>query len=274
MRRVAALFMLAMAGPAVAAAPYALPPLDFPQVVGFLDAIDIDGAIAAQVDAIWQPAIDAVIAANPGQRAAARTFADGYQVRERAAYRPVIAFELDRAVTRLLEPALQRRLDGQMAADFRRWQAGGGTEAQREQLAKIVVARRAAAVGPVRAKLDRATLLARSPDGVALRTLVGGNFYRCLPDFPGSGQPAADARLRAYCTLLLAAPPLVRLRATPAGSDLVLLAVAAQVTMLGTVAMAHDAGRSARQMIPADAFAAAHLAVPSVAAFPDAGPAR
>jgi len=265
--------MVAMAGPAVAAEPYTVPPLDFPHVVGFLDAIDIDGATAAMVDALWQPAIDAVVAANPKQREAARTFADGYRVRERAAYRPLVAFQFDRAVTRLLEPALQRRLQEEMAVDFRRWQAGGSTEAERLRLDTAQIARRAAAVGPVRAKLDRATRLAGSPDGIALRPLVGGSFYRCLPELNGPVQPAADARLRAYCAPLLAAPPVVRLRATPAGNDLVVLAAAAQVTMLGTVQMAHDAGTSARQMIPDDAFAAAHIAVPTAPAF-DAGPAR
>lgn len=256
---------IATAGSPVAAetSAYKLPPPQFAQVAGFLDAIDIDGATAALVESIWQPAIRSVVAANPEQREAAQRFADSYRIRELAAYRPLIAFQLDQSVTRLLDPALKKRLDALMAADFRRWQADGGSEARRQELAVKAVARQAEAVVPIQSKFGRVILLAKSPDGIALRGLHREGLFRCM-EFV-SKPTAINVPSPAACAPLLASPILARLRTKAAGSDLIALSAAANTIMLGSVAMAHPAGTSVRQLIGSEAFTAAGLTIPSPA---------
>lgn len=240
---------------------YPLPPLQFAGVEAFLDAVDVDRSIGEVVDGIWQPATAALVSANPARADAARRFAQARRDSERAAYRPLIAFQLDRATIQILNPTARRALaailDGVMAKSV----TPAAGEARRTALAARADAVKKAAFAPTNATLVAITRLARTPDGMALQALNRRGLYSCLPRSDGRGTTVKT--LRPECAALLATPALARLRRQPLGSALIDYSSAVQVIALGTIAMAHDAGLSFQQLLSSDAVAAAGLTMPT-----------
>jgi hypothetical protein len=277
-RALGAVLLLAAAGasaqqsppPADASPASALWSLRFPAATEFIDAIAIEEQAARIIDHFWQPAIVALVAANPDRADAARRFAKAARAEEAAHHRSTVAWALDHDAVELLDPGVDRQLKA-LEERSRAERAGipGLSEARQRALAEDY--RRIMSVPFARANGELAELarLARTPDGLALRELQRQGYYEC--EFWKSRQrrpPADEAR----CRMLAASPVLARLAKSPDGEQLIRLSNFAHSNLIVTIALAHADGGSIDRLLPAEELRAAGLAVPGDGDPQPAGP--
>jgi hypothetical protein len=252
---------LSPGAPAASEDGYRLAPLRLGAVETFLDAIAIEGEAALMIDSFWQPAIGALVAANPDKAALARSFGAERRAREFAAYRPLVAMMLDHGVIELLYPDARRRLEAlqnRRSADYTRTR----TVAPERDMAFAREAMRIRS-GPakrVNSNLEAIAELARTPDGIALRELYRRGYFWCARKALGN---SLSERRTAECAQLERSPALGRIRKTRAGEKLVLMHAAAYSNLAAMVAMAHDPGISLHRLLPPKEVTAAGLIVPA-----------
>ena len=201
-----------------------IPQNSFAGVEPLVEALAVEESAAILIDMFWEPAIAALVAANPDRADAARAFAAGLRARELTVYPALVAMMLDRqAVPRLYpkngaltDPAEVNALFGTMAA------------------------------------------LAATEDGRELTALLRQGYFLCAP---GVDRATAQEHAAA-CETLGQNPALQRLRSRAGGEDLILIAGAAFRHLVGMIQMGHAAGISLHRLLPPDAVRAAGLVVP------------
>lgn len=235
-----------------------LPPLEHPQVSALLDALRIDNEIELLTAPFWQPAIDAFLAANPAKLDDARSFATATRNRERASYRPLVGFMLDRNLPTSLYPDLSTQIRSLSDCRGRTCAVDQATRARKYQQLKAEGERR------FRADLPLLIKQAASPDAIALRELNRKGLWDCLSKSPGHwiSKQAEDAH-RSRCAPLLANTTVLKLQRTPAGQRLIALETAAYVQLTAMVAMTHDPGISLYLLLPPEKVREAGLQVPA-----------
>lgn len=249
----------ATSAPAAASPSDILPPIRFPGVDVFLDAIGIDEAAVALVDSFRQPAAEALVAANPDKAGAARAVADRERAAEIAMYRPLVAFTFDSRAVELLNPQVEQRLaalQARQSAGYGRTRSISPERLRHYQSEAARIAARPAA--RANAQVLELARLARTPDGVALRELQKTGLFYCLLEARNHGTEQEQAE----CAGVKNAPPLQRLRKVPMGADLIRLSSLAHLGLNGMMQMGHAAGMSLHRLLPPEKVRAAGLAVP------------
>jgi hypothetical protein len=240
---------------------YELPPRQFAAVDIFVDAIAIEDEAAQLIDSYWQPAIDALIAANPGKAELARSFGSQQRMAELSMFRPLVATILDDQAIELLNPDVRRRLGALFArrsAEMSRNRAF--SDAEELKFAREATRIRSGPASRVNAEFGALAALARSPDGIALRDLYRRGLSWCVA--MELGFPRLDHG-HPECAQLKDSPSLARLRKSPLGEKLIRVNGVAYVNLVAMVQMAHDPGISLHLLLPAEKVEAAGLAVPA-----------
>lgn len=272
-RDLPALLALLLIAPSAAAEPAPSPsevangvdPLSPPRLSamdGFLDAIAIDREIVLAVDSFWQPAIEALVAANPGKIEAARTFAAARRAQEIAVYRPIVARELDSNLVELFYPEVRKPLLA--LADRIAKHARTLSDPAEAYPAYAQEARRILAGPEKQTDTDLVSIaaLARTPEGAALRDLLRQGYFWCAK-LKGRIEPGMEAD----CARLGGSPALLRLKKANGGEKLIVANAAAYAQLMAWVAMAHGAGISLHRLLPTEELAAAGLKVPEDLSF-------
>ena len=240
--------------------PPKFPPIRFSAVEVFLDAIEIDREAASAIDPFWLPAIEALVAANPGDAARARSFASERRARELAQYRPLLAMLVDTHVVELLHPSVRRSL---AALQVRRNAEYARTRSVSDKLNRELAVEAMRIVAPAEKRLNGDLLalaaLARTADGTALRELVRQGYSWCVRPL----DEPADPGLKGVCARLEPSPALQRLRRQEGGEKLILLNGAVYGQLMAMAAMAHDPGISLHRLLPPEMVRAAGLSVPA-----------
>ena len=251
--------------------PYKIPPLRFSAVEVFLDAVEIDREAASAIDAFWLPAIEAFVAANPGDATRARSFASQRRAAELAQYRPLVAMLVDRNAVEVLYPSVRRALEALLARSNAEYARTRSFSAERDREFAVEATRiRGPAEKRLNADLLALAALARTGDGAALRELLRHGYSWCAvaPDEP------VDAGLKEICARLDPSPALQRLRQHEGGEKLILLNASAYGQLMAMVSMAHDPGISLHLLLPPEKVRAAGLSVPANLSFEELLPRR
>ena len=238
-----------------------LPPLEFSAVETLLTAFAFDEEAARLVDSFWQPAIVALVAANPDKAEVARSFGAQQRDAELAMYRPLVARTLDRDAVEVLYPEVRRQLDSlreRISAEYRDGQRP--SEDRRRQFGAEAGRIRASAAARTNSDLLALARLAVTPDGIALRDINRRGLYMCIDKKSGRFAPQREPQ---PCAELAVSPALLRLQRAPMGERLIYFSASAYVTLAAMVAMSHAAGLSLHRLLPPDAVRAAGLAVPA-----------
>jgi hypothetical protein len=221
-----------------------LPALRLPAARELADALEIEAQAIRIYDEVWQPATEALLAANPDRRDEARRFAQAALAETAARYVPIVALALDNDAIDLLDPDSGR--SAKALEERARLQAAGGNDPAFLELANR--------------RMTEIARLARTPDGIAFKALQLQGHYLC--DFWRSRR-RLGAQDEARCNRLAASPILARLAKTPEGRRLVRVSNFANVHLVTMIQLAHDAGHSIGMLMPAEKVRAAGLNFPS-----------
>lgn len=233
-----------------------LPPLEHPQINTLVDALRVDQEVALVTGQYWDAAIEAFVAANPNKPAEARAFATAARDRERAVYKPLVVFSLDRNLPIGLYPDL--------AAQRRALSDCSGQSCYSEQNARAQKYHQLQAEGERRFRADLPDLIKRasSPDAISLRDLNRKGVWNCFDSERRRLSKESENRHREACAPLLADRILLKLQRTKAGQQLIRLETTTYIELGGMIAMAHDAGISLYRLLPPDEVRKAGLQVP------------
>lgn len=268
-RALCAVLLLAAAGASARQSPppatddspaSALWPLRFPAATELVDAIEIEEQAVRVIDEIWQPAIAALVAANPDRPEAARRFAEAARAEEVASYRSTVAWALDNDAVELLDPEADRQLKALEERSSAEQAGTPGLAVARQRLFAEDYRRiMSAPLERANGEFAEIARLARTPDGLALRELQRQGYHQC--EFWKTRQrlsPEDEAR----CRTLAASPALARLAKRPAGERLIRLSNFAHSNLIVMIALAHADGGSIDRLLPTARLRAAGLAVP------------
>lgn len=243
---------------------YKLPPLQFSAVDTFVDAIGIEDEAALTIDPFWQPAIAALIAANPDKAELARSFGSEQRRAELTAFRPLVAMMLDSRAVELLNPETGRRLEELLERNFAEVRRAGTLSRERDQeFAREALRIRSGPAARVNGEFEALAKLALTADGIALRQLFRRGYFWCARETSAFARSQRDAE----CAQLEKSAALKRLRKARLGEKLILVNGTAYAHLMGMISMAHAPGIRLYRLLPPKKVGAAGLSVPADQSF-------